>query len=87
MPMPMPMPMQMPMPLLKKKMIADFKMKGIPALSMLNEDQLSEFIHAANDAYYCNQAPLLSDNEYDILREYILDMYPDNQAALAGHTQ
>jgi NAD-dependent DNA ligase len=83
----MPMPMPMPMPLLKKKMIADFKMKGIPALIMLNEEQLSEFIHAANDAYYCNQAPLLSENEYDILREYILDMYPDNKAALAGHTQ
>ena len=68
-------------------MISAFKTQGIPALIMLNEDQLSEFIHEANDAYYCNQVPLLTDNEYDILREYILDMYPENQAALEGHTK
>ena len=64
-----------------------FKSQGIPALIMLTEEQLSQLIHAANDAYYCNKAPLLTDNEYDILRDYILDTYPTNKAALAGHTQ
>jgi NAD-dependent DNA ligase len=68
-------------------MIADFKSQGIGALILLSEEQLSQFIRATNDAYYCNQAPLLTDNEYDILREYTLDKYPDNQAALEGHTQ
>lgn len=77
---------QLPMPIALDTMIASFKTQGIPALIMLNEEQLSEFIHQANDAYYCNQAPLLTDNEYDILRDYILDMYPINEAALAGHT-
>lgn len=71
----------------QKKILADFKLKGIPALIMLNEEQLSAFISLANDAYYCKKAPLLTDNEYDILRDYILDIYPNNKAALAGHTQ
>ena len=69
------------------QMFVAFKKSGIQALIMLSEEQLSELIHAANDAYYCKQTPLLSDNEYDILREYTLDKYPTNQAALAGHTQ
>lgn len=75
------------MSLQKKQILADFKLKGIPALILFNEEQLSAFIHQANDAYYLKQAPLLTDNEYDILRDYILDMYPNNKAALAGHTQ
>ena len=79
----------LPMPLTQElhTMIAAFKTTGIAALIMLSEEQLSELIHAANDAYYCKETPLLSDNEYDILREYTLDKYPDNEAALAGHTQ
>ena len=68
-------------------MIAAFKTQGIPALIMLSEEQLSLFIRAANDAYYCNHLPLLTDNEYDILREYTLTEYPQNKAALEGHTQ
>jgi DNA ligase (NAD+) len=64
-----------------------FKSQGIPALTALSEEELSALITLANDAYYCNQAPLMTDNEYDILREYILAKYPNNEAALAGHTQ
>ena len=68
-------------------MITAFKLKGIPALQLLNEEQLATFICLANDAYYLKQKPLLTDNEYDILHDFILDMYPNNEAALAGHTQ
>lgn len=64
-----------------------FKAHGIAALKIVNEEQLSAFIRAANDAYYVKQQPLLTDNEYDILREYTLKLYPTNAAALAGHTQ
>ncbi len=67
--------------------LAAFKSQGIPALTMSSEEELSALITLANDAYYCNQAPLMTDNEYDILREYILAKYPNNEAALAGHTQ
>jgi DNA ligase (NAD+) len=64
-----------------------FKAQGISALIMLSEDNLSGFIRAANDAYYSTHEPLLTDNEYDILREYTLAKYPQNKVALEGHTQ
>ena len=44
-------------------------------------------IRDANDAYYCNKTPILTDNQYDILREYTLEKYPDNVAAKEGHTK
>ena len=43
-------------------------------------------IRAANDAYYCNNKPILTDNEYDVLREFTSKKYPDNKAAKEGHT-
>ena len=64
-----------------------FKKTGIQALIMASEEQLSQLIRAANDAYYCNQAPLMTDNEYDVLREYTLERFPANIAANEGHTQ
>jgi DNA ligase (NAD+) len=75
------------MAFLKKQMLVAFKAQGIAALKIVSEEQLTAFIRAANDAYYVKQQPLLTDNEYDILREYILKLYPTNAAALAGHTQ
>ena len=64
-----------------------FKKTGITALQASNEDELSALIRAANDAYYCNQAPLMTDNEYDVLREYTIERFPANIAANEGHTQ
>jgi DNA ligase (NAD+) len=75
------------MPFLKKQFLTAFKSHGISSLKMLTEEQLSIFIRAANDTYYSNKEPLLTDNEYDILREYTLNLYPENKAALGGHTQ
>ena len=34
---------------------------------------------ATNDAYYNTQTPLLTDNEYDILKEYIETKFPKNE--------
>ena len=66
-----------------------FRKEGISALKTLTEDQLSKMIRQANNAYYCNQdaKPLLTDNEYDILREYTARKYPNNEAVKEGHTQ
>jgi NAD-dependent DNA ligase len=64
-----------------------FKTQGIEALKILAEDDLSALIRAANKAYYNETQPLMSDNEYDILREYTLEKYPQNLAAQEGHTQ
>ncbi len=66
--------------------IEAFKKEGISVLKTLSEKELSNMIRAANNAYYCDSNPIMSDNEYDILRETTLNMYPSNEAALEGHT-
>ena len=60
-----------------KERLSDFGKKGITILKRLTEDDLSEMIVYANDSYY-NKKPLLDDNTYDILKEYIERVYPDN---------
>ena len=68
-------------------MLASLKSQGISALKSLSEDQLSQLIRSANNAYYCNNQPIMTDNEYDVLREYTLEKYPANAAAQEGHTE
>ena len=74
----------------KKSLIRDnidlFKKEGISILKTLSEDELSNMLRQANNAYYCDSIPIMNDNEYDILRETTLSMYPENEAALEGHT-
>jgi len=62
-----------------KKQIKTFKEKGISVLEDLSEQQITTFIIVANDAYYNSKAPLMTDNEYDIVREYAEKKYPDNE--------
>ena len=69
------------------KMIDEFKAKGISVLKTMTEKQLTEIIKLANTKYYCDEDPVFTDSEYDIIREYILEKYPDNKEAKAGHTQ
>uniref|UniRef100_A0A6C0DNB5 DNA polymerase beta n=1 Tax=viral metagenome TaxID=1070528 RepID=A0A6C0DNB5_9ZZZZ len=57
-----------------------FKTNGISVLEKLNEKELSDMVVATNDAYYNTQTPLLTDNEYDILKEYIETKFPKNEA-------
>ncbi len=77
---------------LKKKkqpesdLIENFRKEGISALKVLSEDQLSQMIRDANNAYYCNNEPILTDNAYDILREFTADKFPENAAVKEGHT-
>jgi len=66
--------------------IDHFKAEGAPYLKTLTEEELSDMIRAANNAYYCDQTPILTDNEYDILRELTLEAFPGNAAADEGHT-
>jgi len=62
-----------------KKQIKLFKEKGISVLESLSELQITTFIIVANDAYYNSKSPLMTDNEYDIVREYAEKKYPDNE--------
>ena len=68
-----------------EKNIAAFKSGGVPVLQKLSEAELSAMIRAANNAYYEHDTSLLTDNEYDILREFTLETYPENEAANEGH--
>lgn len=57
--------------------IENFKHNGITVLENLNEKQLTEIIRLANSKYY-NQTPIMSDNQFDIIKEYIEKIYPNN---------
>ena len=62
------------------KLVAeDFKKSGITVLGSLNEKQLSDLLREANKAYY-NEEPFLTDNQYDIIKDYIENKYPSNVA-------
>jgi NAD-dependent DNA ligase/DNA polymerase/3'-5' exonuclease PolX len=59
----------------------EFKKNGISVLEQLNENQLSGILREANKAYYNTQGtPFMTDNEYDIVKEFIEKKYPSNKA-------
>ena len=71
----------------KKDNIGLFKKEGLSALKPMSERELSKMIRDANDAYYCDKTPIMTDNEYDILREYTAERFPKNKAVKEGHTK
>lgn len=62
-----------------KLSINNFKKNGIHVLDSLNENQLSMVLRESNKAYY-NDEPLMTDNEYDIIKDYITNRFPLNAA-------
>ena len=58
--------------------IAEFRRQGLSLLENLGENDLVAMIQETNDAYYNTQDALLSDNEYDILKEYVERRFPSN---------
>jgi len=60
------------------KIIELFKKNGITILDKLNEKQLSLLLRELNKSYF-NQKPLMSDSQYDIIKEYFEKKYPANQ--------
>jgi NAD-dependent DNA ligase len=62
--------------------INQFKRDGIAVLEQLGEKELSDIIVYANDNYYNSEkdAILLTDNQYDIIKEYIKNKYSNNQS-------
>jgi DNA ligase (NAD+) len=59
--------------------IENFKHNGISVLEALNEKQLSDIIRIANAKYY-NQTPIMTDNQYDIVKEFTEQKFPNNIA-------
>lgn len=63
-----------------KEDISDFKKNGIDTLKFLTEKQLETMLDESQKAYYNDpENTLLSDNEYDIIKEYMEDKYPKNK--------
>jgi len=64
-----------------KEVIHNFKKNGVSVLQQLNESQLVDILKEANKAYhnYNDSSTLLTDNEYDIIKEFTETKYPSNQ--------
>jgi len=62
-----------------KHLVTRFRGEGIDMLDSLNESQLVEWLEAAGDAYYNTKTAIMSDNEYDIIKEYMEVKYPTNE--------
>jgi NAD-dependent DNA ligase len=70
--------------------IEKLKAEGITSLAILSIEELTHMLTEAINNYYTSEFKentLLTDNEYDILREYILAKDPTNKIALEQHTQ
>ena len=55
-----------------------FQKEGIKYLHKLTQDNLADMIKLANDAYY-NQDPVITDNQYDIIKEYLESKSPNHK--------
>jgi DNA ligase (NAD+) len=61
-----------------EKLLKDFTKEGIILLESLNEKHLSKMILLSNELYY-NKDSILTDCQYDILKEYTQHKYPNNK--------
>jgi NAD-dependent DNA ligase len=67
--------------------IEKFKSEGTNFLKTLTENELNQMLIESNKAYYNNNEPLMSDDQYDILREYTLEKHPNNLIAKNAHAE
>jgi len=61
-----------------EQFIKNFKQQGIIFLESQSEKTLIEFIKHANHLYHTIGSPIITDDEYDIIREYIITKYPES---------
>ena len=59
------------------KHIKSFRTEGAQVIKKLREKTLQNILETSRDSYY-NDAPLITDNEYDIIKEYMEVKYPKN---------
>jgi NAD-dependent DNA ligase len=62
-----------------KANIEKFAHEGIKVLEPLNEKMLVDMIRFSNTLYY-NSKPIITDNQYDIIKEYTNKKFPSNAA-------
>ena len=67
-----------------KTIMQEFKTQGITALEKLSKIQLNNIVKEANKQYHAHQtgkqSPILTDAEYDIVKEYLENKYPNADA-------
>jgi NAD-dependent DNA ligase len=64
-----------------KDLLNEFAKHGIPVLKGLSEQELTDMLRYASKKYY-NQEPVITDNQFDIIKDYIESKYPNNSAVL-----
>ena len=57
-----------------------FRHEGISVLDKLNEKMLTDMIRFSSKVYYNSEEPILTDNQYDIVKEYTNNKFPSNAA-------
>lgn len=66
--------------------IKDYLNDGLSCLESLTETQLNAMLRKCNDYYYSNNKSLMTDSQYDMLKEYIEENFQDNEVVNEGHT-
>ena len=67
------------------KNLQAFKLTGIDALELLSEKEIASIVKSCDKHYYKNNKPLMNDEQYDILKSYALDKFPNNSIINNGH--
>ena len=62
---------------IRDKFIEEFNKNGIDFLNTQSEKEISDFIRKANLYYHTHSKPLVSDEYYDIIKEYFEEKYPN----------
>ena len=63
-----------------KTLINQYVDNGVPILDTFTDVQLSEMLLNANSAYHSTKKPIITDSQYDVLRNYIEEKYPNVEA-------
>jgi DNA ligase (NAD+) len=64
------------------QLINSFRKNGISSLNSLSEPQLSSMVAEANKAFHFNKTPVMTDNEYDIMKEFLEKKFPSSAVLL-----
>ena len=59
-------------------MAEEFKKNGMSFLETLGENDLAVLVKESDKLFHSNGIPFLSDNEYDIVKEYLENRFPKN---------
>ena len=63
---------------LTKAFLSQLAKNPIESIQDLSTDDIAKIIQKANDAYYNKKDPILTDNVYDIIRDYLENKVPDH---------